>query len=120
MSRFEPGTTRGLALEIANIEIMTDSELVEQLEGMMEGRDYSWHTINRGLQSLVDDHVLNDRTLLRRWNFLCKEKQRWDNMERHLFAFPQHNRVCLINLILIPSIAGLGRFRYASSLTVDR
>ena len=106
---FPDNFTRSPKGELARINTLTDYEVFIELQIIMEGRSYSWHSINQGLQAQVDDGVLIDEIIIHRWNFLCGEKRRWEHMERHSFICQRYNRGCLFSLTTIPMLAGLGK-----------
>jgi hypothetical protein len=95
--------------ELARIDRLTDYEVFVELQKIMEGRDYSWHAINQGLQAQVDDGVLTDEVLIARWNFLCEEKRRREHMNCRPFERLRYNRGCLFSLNTIPTLAGLSK-----------
>ena len=95
--------------EWARIEAMTDRDVFIELQNIVDGQGYSWHTINHWLQVQVDDRTLKDTSLFQIWNSLCDEKNKWENTDRQSFICPKHNRPCLLDLDTIPILVGLDR-----------
>lgn len=92
---------------------MADREVTEELTTIMEGRGYSWHTINHWLQIQIVDSILANQNILQGWNLHCEEKMKWEVMDRRSSIDPRHNRICLFNLHVIPVLAGLGKYHAA-------
>ena len=90
-------------------DALTDYEVFIELQIIIEGRSYSWHSINQGLQAQVDNGLLTDQIVIQRWNFLCGEKRRWEHVERHSFICQRYNRGYLFSLTTILMLAGFGK-----------
>ncbi len=97
--------------EVLRIEALSERQVFLELEGVMEGRDYSWHTINELLQLEVDQGRLEctqiNGDVIFEWNNLCKEKREWEKKGRLSHNCARFNEDCLINLKILPFQAGL-------------
>lgn len=99
-------------LEVLRIEALSDEDVLLELESIMEGRNYSWHSINEQMQAELDKGALEftaeDGDVLFEWNNLCDEKRNWEREGHFSLSYADFNRDCLINLKIIPTKAGLG------------
>jgi hypothetical protein len=100
---------------VLRIEALSEEEVFLELQGVMEGQDYSWHSINELLQGRLDQGDLEftrvDGDVLFEWNILCNEKRRWERKGRLSQNCVEFNRDCLINLMILPFQGGLeGKF----------
>jgi len=106
--------TRWPKREVLRIEALPDQDVISELESIMDGRNYSWHSINEQMQAQLDKRALEftaeDGDVLFEWNNLCHEKRNWEQEGRGRFSLScaEFNRDCLINLKIIPTKAGLG------------
>ena len=97
---------------VMRIEALSDSQVLLELQEAMEGRNYSWHSINKLLQNRLDEgdieftHVGGD--VLFEWNNLCDEKRIWEKNGKFSHDCSEFNRDCLINLMILPFQGGLG------------
>jgi hypothetical protein len=91
---------------------LSKQEVLCELQGIMEGRNYSWHYINDLLQARFEEgsleFSLTDGDVLFEWNNLCHEKQLWEKRRRLSVDIAEFNMDCLINLKILPFQAGLG------------
>ncbi|KAH6666159.1 hypothetical protein B0J14DRAFT_491608 [Halenospora varia] len=97
---------------VLRIEALSEPQVLSELQGVMEGRTYSWHSINELLQGRLDQGDLEfmpvDGDVLFEWNNLCDEKREWERKGRLSHNCAEFNRDCLINLMILPFQAGLG------------
>ncbi|KAH8674435.1 hypothetical protein BGZ60DRAFT_404018 [Tricladium varicosporioides] len=97
---------------VLRIEALSEQQVLSELQGVIEGRTYSWHSISKLLQSRLDEGDLEfvpaDGNILFEWNNLCYEKQEWERKGRLSQECAEFNRDCLINLMILPFQAGLG------------
>jgi len=106
--------TRWPKREVLRIEALPDQDVISELESIMDGRNYSWHSINEQMQAQLDKRALEftaeDGDVLFEWNNLCYEKRNWEQEGRGRFSLScaEFNRDCLINLKIIPTKGGLG------------
>lgn len=98
--------------EVLRIEALLDNQVLTELQDIMEGRNYSWHTISRFLQAQLDkdalEFTLEHGDVIFEWNNLCDEKREWEQKGRLSVGIAEFNRDCLINLKIIPIKGGLG------------
>ena len=98
--------------QVLRIEALSKQEVLCELQGIMEGHNYSWHCINDLLQARFDEGSLEfslvDGDVLFEWNNLCHEKQVWEKTRRLSVDIAEFNMDCLINLKILPVQAGLG------------
>jgi hypothetical protein len=98
--------------EVLRIEALSKQQVLRELQGIMEGRNYSWNYISELLQARFDEgsleFSLKDGTILREWNNLCAEKRAWEKKGHLSTNDAEFNMDCLINLKILPVQAGLG------------
>jgi hypothetical protein len=98
--------------EVLRIEALSEQQVLSELQEIMEGRSYSWHSINQLLQDQLDKEALEvtfiDGDILFEWNNLCDEKRKWERKGCLSNDCAEFNRDCLINLKILPFQAGLG------------
>ena len=98
--------------EVLRIEALSEQQVLSELQDVMEGHNYSWHTINELLQGQLDkgdlEFMVVDGDVLFEWNNLCDKKWEWERKGRPLNNSVDFNRDCLINLMVLPFQAGLG------------
>lgn len=101
-----------LKREVLRIEALSEQQVLSELQEIMEGRGYSWHSINELLQDQLDKEALEftfiDGDILFEWNNLCDEKRKWERKGCLSNECAEFNRDCLINLKILPFQAGLG------------
>ncbi|KAH6675997.1 hypothetical protein B0J14DRAFT_427352, partial [Halenospora varia] len=87
---------------VLRIEALSEPQVLSELQGVMEGRTYSWHSINELLQGRLDQGDLEfmpvDGDVIFEWNNLCDEKREWERKGRLSDNCAEFNRDCLINL----------------------
>lgn len=97
---------------VLQIEELSEQQVFSELQGIMEGRNYLWHSVNELLQSRFDQGDLTfiplDGDVLFEWRNLCEEKKKWENNRCLSSDSAEFNRDCLINLMILPFQAGLG------------
>jgi hypothetical protein len=85
--------------------------VLSELQEIMDGRGYSWHSINELLQDQLNKEDLEftiiDGDILFEWNNLCDEKRKWERKGCLSDDSVEFNRDCLINLKILPFQAGL-------------
>ncbi len=98
--------------EVLRIEALSEQQVLSELQEIMEGRNYSWHSINKLLQDQLDKEALEftfiDGDILFEWSNLCDEKRKWERKGCLSDDCAEFNRDCLINLKILPFQAGLG------------
>ena len=98
--------------EVFRIEALSEQQVLLELQDIMEGRSYSWHSINELLKAQLDKEILEftlmDGDIIFEWNNLCIEKQKWERKGRLSNSCAEFNRDCLINLKILPFQAGFG------------
>lgn len=98
--------------QVLRIEALSKQEVLCELQGIMEGHNYSWHCINDLLQAQFNEGSLEfslvDGDVLFEWNNLCNEKRVWEKRGRLSVDIAEFNMDCLINLNILPVQAGLG------------
>ena len=98
--------------EIDRVNALSDRQVLAELQRIMDGYDYSWHTINQALQEQLNDgtleFTLEHGDVSFEWNNLCDERREWKKRGRFSVCSADFNRDCLINLKIIPVRAGLG------------
>ncbi len=66
--------------EVLQIEALSKQQVLSELQQIMEGCNYSWHSISKLLQGLLDKETLQftltDGDILFEWNNLCDKKRR--------------------------------------------
>jgi len=96
---------------VLRIEALSEQQVFSELQEVMEGRNYSWHSINELLKGLLDQGDLKftvvDGDVLFEWNNLCDEKREWERKGRLSHSCAEFNRDCLVNLMILPFQAGL-------------
>lgn len=106
--------------EIERINASPDSDVLAELQRIMDGYDYSWHTINQALQDQLNEgtleFTLEHGDVIFEWNNLCEERRGW--LKRTCFSESDaaFHRDCLINLKILPVRAGLGKYPETSSV----
>jgi len=94
------------------IESLSEQQILLELQRVMDGWNYSWHSINELLQGRLDqgdlEFTLVDGDVLFEWNNLCDEKRGWERKGRLSDNCAEFNRDCLINLMILPFQGGLG------------
>ena len=93
--------------EWARINALPDYHVFRELQEILGGSKYSWHTINQKIQAQVDDEIFVNEFYLQLWNFLCQERGKWEHMQRQSFVCPRYNRGYLLSLKTIPLLIGL-------------
>jgi hypothetical protein len=97
--------------EVLRVDALSDKEVLTELQNIMNGCHYSWHTINQLLQQQLDNKVLEftleDGDVIFEWNNLCDQKQQWEKKGLLSISCADFNRDCLINLKIIPFKGGL-------------
>lgn len=97
---------------ISWIEALSEEQVLSKLQGVMEGLNYSWYTINDLLQNRLDQGQLEftvvDGHVLFECNNLRDEKRVWERKGRLSHNCPEFNRDRLIKLMILPSQGGLG------------
>ncbi|RFU32514.1 hypothetical protein B7463_g3820, partial [Scytalidium lignicola] len=103
--------SRWLGGEVLRIEVLSEVQVLSELQGIMEGDNYSWHSINELLQNQLDkealEFTLTGGDVVFEWNNLCDEKQKWERKGCLSINDVNFNRDCLINLKILPFKAGL-------------
>ena len=98
--------------EVLRIEELPDQQVLSELQKVMEGYNYSWHSINMLLQDQLDkghlEFTLVDGDVLFEWNNLCDKEREWERKGRLSNDSADFNRDCLINLMILPFQVGLG------------
>jgi hypothetical protein len=98
--------------EINRLNALFDCQVLEELQRIMGGYDYSWHTINQALQEQLNDgtleFTLEHGDIIFEWNNLCEERREWEKRGCFSVYSADFNRDCLFNLKIIPVRAGLG------------
>lgn len=98
--------------EVFRIEALLDQEVLSELEGILDGRNYSWHSINELMKTQLCKGALEftfqDGDVIFEWNNLCDEKRNWEQKRSLSFSSTEFNRDCLINLKILPAKAGFG------------
>jgi hypothetical protein len=98
--------------EVLRIEALSEQQVLSELQEIMKGHGYSWHSINKLLQDQLDKEALEftfiDGDILFEWNNLCDEKRKWERNGCLSADCAEFNRDCLINLKILPFQAGLG------------
>lgn len=97
---------------VLRIEALSDQQVFLALQSTMEGKGYSWHSINELLQDRLDQGHLEftfvDGDVLFEWNNLCDEKRVWERKGGLSHHCAEFHRDCLINLMILPFQGGLG------------
>ena len=97
---------------VVRIEAMSDDQVLLELQEVMEGQNYSWHSINELLQDRLEkgdiEYTLVGGDVVFEWNNLCDEKRAWGKNGVLSHESPEFNRDCLINLMILPFQGGLG------------
>ncbi|PMD60266.1 uncharacterized protein K444DRAFT_482987, partial [Hyaloscypha bicolor E] len=98
--------------EVLRIKALSEQQVLSELQEIMEGRSYSWHSINELLQDQLHKEALEftfiDGDILFEWNNLCNEKRKWERKGCLSDDCAEFNRDCLTNLKVLPFQAGLG------------
>ena len=97
--------------EVLRVDALSDREVLTELHGIMDGRNYSWHSINQLLQKQLDndslEFTLHDGDVVFEWNNLCNQKKLWERTKLLSNNCADFNRDCLINLKIMPFKGGL-------------
>jgi hypothetical protein len=106
-----PGGIPWETQEVLRIEALLDTEVLAELQRILDGHDYSWHRISQLLQEQLDggilEFTLDDGSVIFEWNNLCSEKQRWESKGRLSARCAEFYKDCLINLKILPFQGGL-------------
>jgi hypothetical protein len=98
--------------EVLRIEALSDEEVLSELESIVDGRSYSWHSINELMKAQLYKGALEftfqDGDVIFEWNNLCDEKRNWEQKRSLSSSSKRFNRDCLINLKILPTKAGFG------------
>ena len=98
--------------EVLRIEALSDQEVLSELEGIVDGRNYSWHSINELMKTQLYKGALEftfqDGDVIFEWNNLCDEKRNWEQTRSLSSSSTEFNIDCLINLKILPAKAGFG------------
>lgn len=94
-------------LQHDRITKLSDAEVLVELRNVMKGCNYSWRTISKKLRARNRNGYLELEhfeagNLLYEWNVLCDEKLHWSRYGNPSFRNSGFNRVCLVNLLVIP------------------
>ena len=83
-----------------------------EVQGILEGHNYSWHCINEFIQARYDEGSLEFTSIngdvLFKYNNLCNEKRVWEKTGRLSVNNAEFYMDCLINLKMLPVQGGLG------------
>lgn len=98
--------------QVLDIEDLSKQQVLLELQGVMGGHNYSWHSINALLQARFEEGKLKfslvNGNVLYEWNNLCYEKRIWEKKGHLSVHNSEFNVDCLINLKILPVQAGLG------------
>ena len=98
--------------QVLQIEDLSKQQVLFEVQGIMEGHNYSWHCINEFIQARYDEGSLEftsvDGDVLFEWNNLCDEKRVWEKTGRLSVNNAEFYMDCLINLKILPVQGGLG------------
>lgn len=98
--------------EVERIGTLSDHQVIAELQQLMVGNEYSWHTINYLLQEQVNnktlEFTLEHGDIIFEWNNLCDERREWEKKGCFSVHGADFNRDCLVNLKIIPIRGGLG------------
>ena len=68
--------------EVLRIEALSDQEVLSELERIVDGRNYIWHSINELMKTQLYKGALEftfqDGDVIFEWNNLCDEKRNWE------------------------------------------
>jgi len=99
--------------QVRRISDLSDSQVLKELREIMCEYKYSWQKISRYLLEQLCSKTLKlchfePGKILYEWIVLCDERTSWKRLGGPSLRSFKFNRECLINLMIIPTQAGMG------------